>query len=235
MRHIRKLGLVKLPDKVEKVLSLRFIFAKRQAMSDRRLIIFTAPSGAGKTTIVKHLLKVRQDLAFSISACTRSQRYGEVQGLDYYFLSPQEFKQRVQQGEFLEWEEVYENQYYGTLRSEVDRIWSLGKHVIFDIDVKGAYNIKQQFGAQALTIFVKPPSPEELIERLRNRKTEDEESLRKRIARAQEEFTYERHFDVSLINRDLDQALLDAEELVEAFLLCPVPGEFEAEKRTFRP
>lgn len=138
--------------------------------------------------------------------------------MDYYFMSTQEFKQRLQKGDFLEWEEVYTGQYYGTLRSEVERIWALGKHVIFDIDVKGAWNIKKQFGDQALTVFVKPPSPQELIDRLRNRKTEDEESLRKRIARAQEELTFERRFDTTLVNNELSTALQQAEELVEKFL-----------------
>lgn len=187
-------------------------------MSERKLIIFTAPSGAGKTTIVKHLLKTRDDLAFSISACTRPQRYGEVNGLDYYFLSVNEFKKRVQAGEFLEWEEVYEGQYYGTLRTEVERLWREGKHVIFDIDVKGAYNIKRQYETQALTVFVKTPTPEILFDRLRNRKTEDQESLRKRIARAQEELTYEPKFDVALVNNDLGETLREAEELVERFI-----------------
>lgn len=199
-------------------------------MSDQRLIIFTAPSGAGKTTIVRHLLKVRKDLAFSISACTRAQRYGEVQGMDYYFLSSKEFRERIEAGDFLEWEEVYKGQYYGTLRSEIDRIWALDKHVVFDMDVKGAYNIKKQFGERALTVFVKPPSPEALLERLRKRKTEDEESLRKRIARAQEEFLYERHFDVSLINAELDTALSEAEQLVEAFLLSPSLKAFHQDR-----
>jgi guanylate kinase len=187
-------------------------------MDDHKLIIFTAPSGAGKTTLVKHLLKVRNDLAFSISACTRSQRYGEVNGLDYYFLSVEEFEEKIEQNAFLEWEEVYEGQYYGTLRSEVERLWQLGRHVIFDIDVKGAWNIKKQFGERCLTVFVKPPSPEELIERLANRKTEDEQSLKRRIQRAKEEFTYERRFDITLINDDLQQACQQAEELVEKFL-----------------
>jgi guanylate kinase len=193
-------------------------------MGSPKLIIFTAPSGAGKTTIVKHLLKVREDLAFSISACTRSQRYGEVNGLDYYFLSVEEFKRKVSAGDFVEYEEVYENQFYGTLKAEIERLKSLGKNVIFDIDVKGALNIKKFYGDEALTVFVSPPSPEVLFERLKSRKTEDEESLRKRIARARIELGYENKFDVTLINNDLETALNDAEMIVNTFLSEGVEG-----------
>lgn len=193
-------------------------------MGSPKLIIFTAPSGAGKTTIVKHLLKVRDDLAFSISACTRSQRYGEINGLDYYFLSVEEFKRKVSVGDFVEYEEVYENQFYGTLKAEIERIKSLGKNVIFDIDVKGAVNIKKYYGDEALTVFVSPPSPEVLFERLKSRKTEDEESLRKRIARARIELCYENKFDVTLINNDLETALNDAEMIVNTFLSEGVEG-----------
>lgn len=187
-------------------------------MNDRKLIIFTAPSGAGKTTIVRHLLKTRKDIAFSISACTRPPRYGEINGMDYYFLTVDEFKQKVAQNEFVEYEEVYENQYYGTLRSEIERLWAEGKHVLFDIDVKGARAIKEAYGQQALSIFVKPPSFEILKQRLINRRTEDEASLHRRINRVREEMTYERIFDVTLINGDLDTALIDAERLVAQFL-----------------
>ena len=193
-------------------------------MGSPKLIIFTAPSGAGKTTIVKHLLKVREDLAFSISACTRSQRYGEVNGLDYYFLSVEEFKRKVSAGDFVEYEEVYENQFYGTLKAEIERLKSLGKNVIFDIDVKGALNIKKFYGDEALTVFVSPPSPEVLFERLKSRKTEDEESLRKRIARARIELGYENKFDVTLVNNDLETALNDAEMIVNTFLSEGVGG-----------
>lgn len=187
-------------------------------MSERKLIIFTAPSGAGKTTIVKHLLKQRDDLAFSISACTRPQRYGEINGLDYYFLSTEEFRRRVAANDFLEWEEVYEGQYYGTLRSEIERLWAEGKHVIFDIDVKGAHNIQRQYPKNALTIFVKTRTPEVLFQRLRDRRTEDEESLRRRLGRAKEELSYENKFDVALVNDDLDAALQQAELLVNEFI-----------------
>jgi guanylate kinase len=187
-------------------------------MDNKKLIIFTAPSGAGKTTIVRHLLKIRKDTSFSISACTRTPRYGEVSGMDYYFLSPDEFKRKVDVGDFVEYEEVYENQYYGTLRSEIERLWESGKHVLFDIDVKGALAIKQKYGEQALSIFVKPPSFEILKDRLMNRKTEDEASLRKRINRVKEEMTYERHFDITLVNSDLEVALKNAEKIVDNFL-----------------
>jgi guanylate kinase len=187
-------------------------------MSERKLIIFTAPSGAGKTTIVKHLLKQRDDLAFSISACTRPQRYGEINGLDYYFLSSEEFRRRVAANDFLEWEEVYEGQFYGTLRSEIERLWAEGKHVIFDIDVKGAHNIQRQYPKNALTIFVKTRTSEVLFQRLRDRRTEDEESLRRRLGRAKEEIAYETKFDIALINDDLQLALSQAEHIVEQFI-----------------
>jgi len=187
-------------------------------MSANKLIIFTAPSGAGKTTIVKHLLKTRQDLAFSISACTRPQRYGEINGMDYYFMSVGEFKKKIAQGDFLEWEEVYEGQFYGTLRSDVERLWAENKHVIFDIDVKGADNIKRKYKNNSLAVFVKTASNELLFERLRNRKTEDSESLRKRIARAQEEVQYESRFDISLVNDVLETTLEQASELVDIFI-----------------
>jgi guanylate kinase len=187
-------------------------------MDNKKLIIFTAPSGAGKTTIVRHLLKKRKDISFSISACTRAPRYGEVNGMDYYFMGVDEFDRKIAGGDFVEHEEVYDNQYYGTLRSEIDRLWSLGKHVLFDIDVKGALAIKQQYGDQALSVFVKPPSLEILKQRLVSRKTEDEASLRKRINRVKEEMTYERNFDITIVNDDLAIALKEAEEVVGGFL-----------------
>ena len=183
-----------------------------------KLFIFTAPSGAGKTTIVKHLLQKYEGLAFSVSATTRQPRAHETHGKDYYFLSVEEWHQRIENGEFLEWEEVYENQYYGTLKSEVERLWALGKAVVFDIEVKGATNIKKYYGEQACAIFVKPPSPEILFERLRNRKTESEDSLRKRIARAAEELTYENTFDIVLLNDILEETLEQAEKIIEKYL-----------------
>jgi guanylate kinase len=184
-----------------------------------KMIIFTAPSGSGKTTLVRHLLEEFDFLEFSISATTRAKRDYEVDGKDYYFLSPEEFKRRLQNNEFIEHEEVYEDQYYGTLKSEVERIWSLGKTIIFDIDVKGAVNIKQLYGDQCLTIFVRPPSVDVLISRLTARATETEESLRKRIARIREEITYEVHFDTVVVNDLLEVAKKESEYLVENFVV----------------
>lgn len=184
-----------------------------------KLIVFTAPSGAGKTTIVRHLLAKYKELAFSVSATTRAARSHELQGEDYYFLSLKEWNQKIKEGDFLEWEEVYTEQYYGTLKSEIERLWGLGKHVLFDIDVKGATNIKKVYGDKAVTIFVKPPSPEILFSRLRNRQTEDEASLKKRIARAAEELTYEKNFDVVLLNDDLNACLQSAAQIIEKIML----------------
>ena len=184
----------------------------------QKLLIFTAPSGAGKTTIVKHLLQKFSELDFSVSATSRPARPGEVHGKDYYFISPEEFRQRAKNGEFLEWEEVYDDQFYGTLRSEIDRLWVLGKCVVFDIEVKGATNIKKLYPLETCAVFVKPPSAEILFERLRGRKTETEASLRKRIARAAEELGYENTFDTVLLNDDLDLAFLEAETIVKNHL-----------------
>lgn len=184
----------------------------------RKLLIFTAPSGAGKTTIVKHLLKKYKELAFSVSATSRSARPGEVHGKDYYFLSPEEFRSKTEAGDFLEWEEVYDDQFYGTLHSEIERLWAMNKCVVFDIEVKGATNIKKMYPEESCAVFVKPPSPEILFARLRGRKTETEDSLKKRIARAAEELTYENSFDTVLLNDDLDVAFLEAEDIVKRHL-----------------
>ncbi len=183
-----------------------------------KLIIFTAPSGAGKTTIVRHLLGQFSKLSFSVSATTRAKRPHEQDGIDYYFISPEEFRRRKEADAFVEWEEVYEGLFYGTLRSEVERLWSEGKHIIFDIDVKGAVNLKKAYPEQSLAVFVKPPDPETLFARLRKRRTESEDSLRKRIARAAEELTYEDAFDAVLVNDELEKALLEAEAIVTAYL-----------------
>lgn len=183
-----------------------------------KLIIFTAPSGAGKTTIVRHLLGTFDSLAFSVSATSRPRREHERDGEDYYFLSPPEFRKRIDAGEFVEWEQVYPNQFYGTLKSEIDRLWAAGKHIIFDIDVKGATNIKNAYPEGSLAVFVKPPSPEILFERLRNRGTETPASYRKRVKRATLELTYEDKFDEVLLNDELDDALRNAEGIVSHFL-----------------
>lgn len=187
--------------------------------TDGRLMIFTAPSGAGKTTLVRHLLEEYDFLDFSVSATTREKRDYEVDGRDYYFMSKEEFESKKDAGEFIEWEEVYEGQYYGTLRSEVDRIWANGKHVVFDIDVKGATAIKSIYGDQCLAVFVRPPSLEVLIERLKGRKTESAASLAKRIERVKREMTYENTFDVILVNDLLDVAKKEAEYFTENFIL----------------
>ena len=188
-------------------------------MSQGKLIIFSAPSGSGKTTLVHYLLsKPELKLAFSVSAASRAKRPNEVDGKDYYFLSPDEFRSRIATGDFLEWEEVYENQYYGTLRSEIDRIHAEGKTVIFDVDVVGGLNIKKQFGDAALAIFVQPPSVKELENRLKRRDTESDESLAKRVAKAEEELTFAHRFDVVVVNDVLDDAKKKAYRLVADFI-----------------
>jgi guanylate kinase len=183
-----------------------------------QLIIVTAPSGAGKTTIVHHLLKSFDNLAFSVSATNRAQRAHETDTIDYYFLPTAEFQRRVAAGAFLECEEVYDGQFYGTLRSECERLWALGKCIVFDVDVKGALSIKRAYPDESLAIFIQPPSKEVLFERLKNRKTETPESLRKRIARATEELTFSDKFDAIIVNDNLQTAFSEAETLVKKFL-----------------
>jgi guanylate kinase len=185
-----------------------------------KAIIFSAPSGSGKTTIVKHLLEKNTDLGFSISASTRDKRgRTEQNGKDYYFLSPEEFKHKIDDGEFIEWEEVYEGNFYGTLKSEIQRIWDSGKNVIFDVDVKGGLNLKKYFGDNALAIFVRVPSVEVLKERLRDRGTESEQSLSRRLFKANFEMTFQDQFDVVLINEDLATSLAAAQKLYDDFKL----------------
>ncbi len=184
-------------------------------MATTKLIIFTAPSRAGKTTIVRYLLKKYTQLAFSVSATTREKRAREVHGEDYYFLSLDQWEEKSNANEFLEWQEVYKNQYYGTLKSEVERLRAMGKYVVFDIDVKGAINIKKEYGEDAVTVFVKPPSPDILFARLKARQTEDSASLRKRIARAAEELTYETRCDLVLLNDDLNVAFENADKIIQ--------------------
>lgn len=183
-----------------------------------KLLIFAAPSGSGKTTIVRHLLDRYPQLAFSVSAATRPQRAHEQDGVDYYFISKEAFQQHIQSGDFAEWEEVYADNFYGTLRSEIERIWADGKVVIFDIDVQGAMRLKRKYGGQALTVFVKPPSREILLERLRSRGTEDPAALERRIAKAEHELAFENKFDIVLVNDVLEDALRRAESIAETFL-----------------
>ena len=183
-----------------------------------KLLVFTAPSGAGKTTIVRHLLEKFDQLEFSVSATTRPKREHEVHGKDYYFLPPETFKRKLENGDFLEWEEVYEGTIYGTLHSEIDRISNAGKIAVFDIDVKGALNIKEQYGEDAFTVFVKPPSLEVLIQRLKDRGTEDEAAFEKRVSRMHYEMSCEKKFDYVLVNDELQFALNEAESLIKDFL-----------------
>lgn len=183
-----------------------------------KLIIFSAPSGAGKTTIVKQLLAAGLPLSFSISACSRDKREGETDGKDYYFLSADEFKSKIEKEEFLEWEEVYPGNYYGTLKSEVERIWGEGKHVIFDVDVVGGLNIKKAYPEKSLTLFVQPPSLETLKNRLQNRSTETEENIQKRLAKADFELSFSSKFDVIIVNDDLEKAIEESKEKVLNFI-----------------
>lgn len=184
-----------------------------------KLVIFSAPSGSGKTTIVRHLLKVyAEHLAFSISATSREKRGQESNGKDYYYLTLDEFKKKIEEQGFLEWEEVYANTYYGTLKSEVQRLWDMGKAVIFDIDVEGGLNLKRQFGEDALAIFVMPPSIKILEERLLSRNTDTKESIARRIAKAEKELKTASLFDRFILNEELPVALEEAEKIVGKFL-----------------
>ena len=183
-----------------------------------KALIFSAPSGSGKTTIVRHLLNNNPDLGFSISASTRDKRgRTEVQGKDYYFLTPEEFKKKIDENEFIEWEEVYEGNFYGTLKSEIERIWHAGKNVIFDVDVKGGISLKEYFGDRALAIFVKAPSMEVLEQRLRDRSTESADSLSRRLFKAKFEMSFQNKFDRVLLNEDLNATLAEAQRLYDEF------------------
>ncbi len=183
-----------------------------------KLIILSAPSGSGKTTIVRHLLTKFPNLGFSISCCTRAPRGQEMHGEHYYFLQREDFEIRIKNNEFVEWEEVYEGNYYGTLKQEVERLWSIGKTVIFDVDVKGGLNLKEFYKEQALAVYVDVSDLEVVKQRLRNRGTEDEESLQLRIDKMIEESSYKNYFDVLLNNDKLEQTFEKAEELVLDFL-----------------
>jgi guanylate kinase len=183
-----------------------------------KAIIFCAPSGSGKTTIVQHLLENNPDLGFSISASTRDRRgRTEQDGKDYHFLTPDEFKEKIVHNEFIEWEEVYQGNYYGTLKAEIERIWNEGKNLIFDVDVKGGLNLKKYFGEKALAIFVKVPSIEILEQRLRARGTESQASLSGRLFKAKFEMSFQNEFDVVLINEELNKPLAEAQRLYDEF------------------
>jgi guanylate kinase len=191
---------------------------KEKKNTKKKMVIFTAPSGAGKTTIVRHLLKEYDFLDFSVSATNRKKRKHETDGKDYYFLTTKKFQSLIDKKAFVEWEEVYEEQYYGTLKKEVNRLWEKNKCIVFDIDVRGATNIKKKYKDKCLAVFVKPPSIEVLVERLKNRKTESEASLKKRIKRIKRELKYEDKFDLVLVNDLLEVALKEAELIVEDFV-----------------
>jgi guanylate kinase len=188
-------------------------------MEQGKLLVFSAPSGSGKTTIVKHLLSIEElNLEFSISATSREARGDEENGKDYYFISLDEFKQHIKDGDFLEWEEVYRDNFYGTLKSEIERIWAKGKNVIFDIDVAGGLRIKRRYPTETLAVFVKPPSIDELKIRLKKRSTESEDKINMRIAKASVELATAPQFDMIIKNYDLDVAKQDAFLLVKEFI-----------------
>ena len=183
-----------------------------------KLIIFSAPSGAGKTTIVHHLLNKIPKLEFSVSACSRLMRKDETHGVDYYFISVDDFKKKIENEEFVEWEEVYKDNFYGTLKTEIERIWKKGHHIIFDMDVVGGLNLKKQYGDQALAIFVMPPSIQHLEERLKMRETETTETIARRIGKAEVEFQTADQFDKIILNDSLEHAFAEAEKIVSEFL-----------------
>lgn len=187
-------------------------------INNRKAILFSAPSGCGKTTIIKQILQCFDCFEFSISATSRAPRGSECHGIDYYFLSQEEFAKRVAKEEFLEWEEVYQGTCYGTLKSEIDRIWDNGHVIIFDVDVNGGKNIKRYFGNDALAIFVMPPSVEELEHRLRSRGTDSEEAIVKRLGRSAAELKESVHFDRTIINDDLDRAVEETTEAIANYL-----------------
>ncbi len=183
-----------------------------------KLVIISAPSGAGKTTIVKHLLDSGLNLSFSVSATTRPLRGKEKNGVDYFFLSVPEFKKRIENNEFVEWEEVYKDLLYGTLKSELERIWANGNHVLFDVDVKGGINLKKIFGTRSIAIFIMPPSVVELEKRLINRNTESPEKITMRVDKAREEMNLANQFDTVVVNSVLNKAVEEVQKIVTSFL-----------------
>lgn len=191
---------------------------KKKEQKTGKVLIFSAPSGSGKSTIVNHILGLHPEIEFSVSATSRPPRGQEQDGVEYYFLSVEEFRRRIEADQFVEYEQVYEGRYYGTLKSEVERIWAKGHVIIFDVDVKGGVNLKKYFGDKALSVFIQAPSVEELRRRLIARNTDTPEAIAERVAKAAEEMTYAPKFDVVLINDNLDKAYAEAEKMVDDFL-----------------
>lgn len=187
-------------------------------MDNRKAVIFSAPSGSGKSTIVSHILKLHPELKFSVSAASRAPRGDEKNGVAYWFISADEFRKRIADNDFVEYEEVYPGSFYGTLKSEVERIWDNGDAIIFDVDVKGGVNLKKYFGDRALSVFIQAPSVEVLRQRLVSRATDSPEAIERRVAKAAEEMTYADKFDHIIVNDDLQKAYADAEKLVDDFL-----------------
>ena len=188
------------------------------SVNHQKIIIITAPSGAGKTSITRFLMDRFEVLSFSVSATTRNARGNEKDGIDYYFIGLDDFKKKIQQKEFAEWEMVYEGKYYGTLKAELKRIWALNKVPVLDIDVKGAIHVQQQYPENTLSIFIEPPSVQELKNRLLSRGTESEESLQARVNKASYEISFKDHFDKTIVNENLEKACVQAEAIVSAFL-----------------
>ena len=187
-------------------------------MKQQKVIIFSAPSGSGKSTIVQHLIALYPEMEFSVSATSRAPRGSERNGVEYYFFSNEEFRKLIEEDQFVEWEQVYSSHYYGTLKSEVRKIWDKGHVAIFDVDVKGGVNLKKYFGDKALSIFIKAPSIQELRRRLIGRGTDSAEAIEERVAKAAEELAYENKFDAVVVNDEIEKAFNDAENLVEGFL-----------------